>query len=83
MDREKDVRKDFNLSQKQVRILKAILENRNVTQEQLSEIVGITVRNIQTNMKKLKEMGVLIRIGSRKGGYWEVLVKLSETDFKK
>jgi len=82
-DVRKDVRKSFNLSLKQIRILKAILENKNVTQEQLSEIVGITVRNIQTNMKKLKEMGVLRRIGSKKGGYWEVLVKLSETDFKK
>ncbi len=34
-------------------------------------------------MKKLKEMGMLKRVGPDKGGYWEVLVKLYETDFKK
>ena len=31
---------------------------------------------------KLKEKGVLKRIGPDKGGYWKVLVKLSETDKK-
>jgi len=33
-------------------------------------------------MKKFKEMGALKRIGSKKGGYWKVLVKLSETNTK-
>jgi predicted HTH transcriptional regulator len=34
-------------------------------------------------MKKLKENGILKRVGPDKGGYWKVLVKQSETDKKK
>lgn len=56
--------------------------NKKITQEKLSEIVGITRKNILNNMKKLKEKGVLKRVGSDKTGYWKVVVKLSETDKK-
>jgi len=63
-------------------ILKSIKKNRKLTQENLSEIVGITLRNIQNNMEKLKKMGALKRFGSTKSGYWEVIVNLSETDTK-
>jgi len=79
-DVEKDVEKKFDLSKNHILIIKSILENKNVTQKNLSKIVGITLRNIQNNMKKLKEMGVLKRIGSDKGGYWKVLVKPAQTD---
>jgi biotin operon repressor len=75
-DVEKDVEKKFNLSKNQILILKSLQKNKNLTQESLSEIVGITLRNIQNNMIKLKEKGVLKRIGPDKGGYWKVLVKL-------
>lgn len=81
-DVEKDVEKKFNLSKNQILILKSIQKNRNLTQENLSKIVGITLRNIQNNMIKLKEKGVLKRIGPDKGGYWKVIVKLPETDKK-
>ena len=89
-DSEKDVRKDvrkdvekkISLSKNQILILKSIQKDRNLTQENLSEIVGITLRNIQNNMKKLKEVGALKRVGSTKSGYWKVVVKLPETDKK-
>jgi biotin operon repressor len=35
--------------------------------------IGITSRNIESNIKKLKEKGILIRHGSPKSGYWEIL----------
>lgn len=79
-DVEKDVEKKFDLSKNQTLIIKNILKNKDVTQGNLSKIVGISLRNIQNNMKKLKEMGVLKRIGSDKGGYWKVLVKPAQTD---
>lgn len=81
-DVRKDVEKKVSLSKNQILILKNIQKNRKLTQENLSEIVGITLRNIQNNMKKLKELGALKRVGSKKGGYWKVLVKLPETDKK-
>ncbi|MCD4720350.1 MAG: putative DNA binding domain-containing protein [Desulfobacula sp.] len=72
-DVRKDVEKKFSLSKNQILILKSIQKDRNLTQENLSEIVGITLRNIQNNMKKLKEIGALKRVGSTKSGYWKIL----------
>ncbi len=30
-------------------------------------------RSIEKNIKKLKELGILVRHGSPKNGYWEVI----------
>jgi ATP-dependent DNA helicase RecG len=38
----------------------------------LSKIVGISQTAIENNISKLKESGVLKRIGPAKGGHWEV-----------
>ena len=38
----------------------------------LADRIGIASRNIESNIKKLKELGILIRHGSPKNGYWEV-----------
>jgi ATP-dependent DNA helicase RecG len=82
-DLEKDLENRFNLTKNQILIVKGVLENNKITQQLLSEIVGISQKNIRNNMKKLKENGILKRIGPDKGGYWKVLVKLSGTDKKK
>jgi len=78
-DLEKDLENRFNLTKNQILIVKGVLKNKKITQQLLSEIVGISQKNIRNNMKKLKENGILKRIGPKKGGYWKVLVKLSET----
>ena len=54
-------------------ILEAIRANPYVTQEELSEIVGIAKLNIHKNMKKLQEQNMLRRVGADKNGYWEIV----------
>ena len=81
-DLKKDLKDKFNLTKNQILIIKGVLENKKITQQLLSEIVGISPKNIRNNMQKLKENGILKRIGSKKSGYWEVIVNLSETDTK-
>jgi len=39
----------------------------------LAEKVGISVRKIETNIKKLKDMGYIKRIGPAKGGHWKII----------
>ena len=71
-DLKKDLKEKYGLSVNQITIVEAVLENKYITQNALSERVGITAKNIRTNMSKLKDKGVLKRIGPLKGGYWEV-----------
>ncbi|MEE0998529.1 MAG: Fic family protein, partial [Treponemataceae bacterium] len=56
----------------QQKILEAIKENPFVTQEELSQIIGISRKSIIQNMKKLQENGLIKRVGADKNGCWEI-----------
>lgn len=75
-DNVKDnVNDNVKLTQNQKEIIKAIKNNPFVTQQELSEKIGMTVTNISRNMKKLQEYGIIKRIGADKNGHWKVLKK--------
>ena len=57
----------------QQKIIDVIKENPFITQEELSKIVGIARLNINKNMKKLQELGIIKRVGADKNGHWEVI----------
>lgn len=40
---------------------------------ELAIAVGISTHAIEKHLEKLKAQGIIERIGSAKGGYWEVL----------
>jgi len=54
-------------------ILRQIKVNNNITVDQLAEAFNITRRTIMRDIEKLKEEGLLKRIGPAKGGHWEVI----------
>ena len=62
-----------DLSDNQRKILEELCKNASFTQKELAEIIGISEKNIRTNMKRLKEMGLIKREGGDKVGYWKVL----------
>ncbi|OYT11336.1 MAG: hypothetical protein B6I18_04595 [Bacteroidetes bacterium 4572_112] len=57
------------------KILSLLKENSNITISQMAEVIGVSSRSIERNVKKLKSERKLKRIGPDKGGYWEVLDK--------
>jgi len=66
--------KDFiNLSESELQIFNLIKRNNNITIPQLSTQVGINTRNIRKNIEKLKQKHILERVGSAKGGHWQIL----------
>ena len=71
---EKNLQKDLvKLSENQKKIIIEINKNQFITQRELSEIVGITEKNIRNNIVKLKKIGIIKRVGPDKGGHWEVI----------
>ena len=58
-----------------MKILGLIEQNKQKTIPELAEIIEISERAVQKNIKKLKEKGVLERIGGRKEGYWQINVE--------
>ena len=60
------------LTDNQKKIIHYMRTHPNTTAKELSEVVGISSRNIEVNISKLKEKKVVKRVGSDKGGYWIV-----------
>ncbi|URA10320.1 winged helix-turn-helix transcriptional regulator [Thermospira aquatica] len=56
------------------KIIYAIKENPTITINELVKITGLSRRGVEWNIEKLKQQGKLKRIGSDKGGYWEVIL---------
>lgn len=61
------------LSDNQMKILDEIRKNSSVTAKLLSNLIGISERKIQENMRILKEKNLIARIGSNKTGKWIIL----------
>jgi ATP-dependent DNA helicase RecG len=55
------------------KIINAILENPNVTTQELSQILEISAKGVEWQIARLKQEGVLKRIGPAKGGHWEIV----------
>jgi ATP-dependent DNA helicase RecG len=63
------------LGDKQLMILKYIDNNPYISLSQLSRAIKISQTAVENNIKKLKQKGILKRVGPAKGGHWEVIDK--------
>ena len=57
-------------TQKIIEILKG---NKEISTEQLAKMCGLTRDGINYQIRKLKQQGVLRRVGPDKGGHWEII----------
>ena len=55
------------------KIVKTIVQNPSITTNELSELLGITVKGVEWQLKQLKSQGIIRREGADRGGYWEVV----------
>jgi ATP-dependent DNA helicase RecG len=58
------------------KILDLMTDNPYITIAELSDTLGKGTRTIQNNINKLRSDNLLTRVGSDKGGHWEVKIKL-------
>ncbi len=76
-DTQKDTQKiprkyPEDLNQNQVRILKLLEKDNTLTRDQMSRKMKVSPETVKKNIEKLKQRDLLKRIGSDKGGYWEI-----------
>jgi ATP-dependent DNA helicase RecG len=60
------------LTANQGKIIDLVRADPQITARELSKRIGISLRKVEENLAKLKEKGLLRRIGPDKGGHWEV-----------
>ena len=68
----KAIAKGVQLTPRQVKILRLIIERPSITAEQLVPEVGFSLRTVKTDLKVLRENGLIVRAGSDKKGQRKV-----------
>ena len=61
------------LNEVQVRLLSALQKEPKADYNTLAELLNVSPATVKRHIQKLKNMGRLKRIGSKKSGYWEVI----------
>ena len=88
-DSEKGRRKDgedsekkqiYELTDTQKKMVELLRIDKQLSAKKIAEQLGLGSRSIEKNIKKLKSLGFLIRHGSPKNGYWEVIDCEAEND---
>jgi len=61
-----------SINETQKKIVTLMKTNPKVTAEQIANEIGISKRNIESNISKMKKVGIVEREGARKAGRWIV-----------
>ena len=61
-----------NLDSLSMQICELVREDNNITLEKIADLLGRSRYAISRKMKRLKQDGIIIRIGPDKGGRWEI-----------
>ena len=64
---------NFTMNEIQNKIYELIASNRFITQNEIVEILGVSIRTVKRNFKELIDNNIIERVGSNKKGYWEIL----------
>lgn len=67
--------KEKNVGRTAQRIIDLVIANPMITREKMADALGISLEGVKKQIKKLRNMGILIHEGSDKSGYWRVIVK--------
>jgi ATP-dependent DNA helicase RecG len=62
-----------DVTENQKAIIRLIEGKSTITSEEIASIIGISDRKIKENIKKLKGLGLLKRVGPDRGGHWQII----------
>lgn len=55
-----------------MKVLNVISEDPGYSYNDISDEIGISRKSVATIIKKLKDLGIIERIGNNKKGYWKI-----------
>ena len=53
-------------------IVKLLVDNKFIRSEEIEQLTGLSKRGVEYRLTKLKALGLISCIGSKKTGFWEV-----------
>ncbi|MBP5667258.1 MAG: winged helix-turn-helix transcriptional regulator [Salinivirgaceae bacterium] len=67
---DEKIGKKFGVNEKMVLLL--LSETPTISAAEIAERTGLSKRGVEKQIKKFRDMGIISRIGSDKGGHWIV-----------
>ena len=67
-----DTLKD-TLNSNETNLIEIIRENPKITTERLSQSLEVSIITVKRYLKKLQDNRTIMRVGSKKSGYWEII----------
>ena len=64
---------DANMKNQIDILMKKMIENPQITQNELASELGVSRRTVQRMIEKLVSDSKIIKVGSRRSGYWQVV----------
>ncbi len=58
-----------------MKILELIKQNPKITLEEIANVLGISKRAVEKQVKKLREANIIERIGSDRSGWWKIKLR--------
>lgn len=55
------------------KIIEIISKNPHITRKEMAEIIGITEDGIKYHLNIMQKIGLIKRVGPKKGGYWQII----------
>ena len=68
---ESEFTKEFVKAKRE--IYRCISSDSHITRTQMAEHIGLSVRQVQKYLKRLTDLGLIVREGGRKNGWWKIL----------
>ena len=77
---QKEYTENIKSTQKNVgrtaqKIIDLVISNPIISQEKMADAIGISIDGVKKQVKKLRGMGILVREGADRGGYWRIIVR--------
>ncbi|MBS7364741.1 MAG: winged helix-turn-helix transcriptional regulator [Paludibacteraceae bacterium] len=73
MSSEKNSKKTVSSSKK---ILELIRHKPAISAAEIAMEIDMSSRGVEKQIKKLREAGIIKRVGADRGGYWEITTKI-------
>ena len=64
-----------NFTENDEKVLSLIKSNNGITTGEIASKIGLSRRAVQTIINLFKSKGILIRVGSDRRGYWQIVEK--------
>lgn len=63
----------INVGINEQNVIKMISENANISAKEVAEKLAITIRQAERIFAQLKQKKLIVRKGTRKNGYWQIV----------